>query len=160
MLVMAWRTQRAVFVFATGVAMGFCLYTFLSAIFLWPALALFLLIIFLRKPTWGQVFAGLLMLLGFALVVTPALITSPPNALMQMALLNTYATSATSATSASLDPVSRGLISLALSSISFWVASGHWNNHYLGGPLLDVISGVLVLVGFFTALFRIFGLAA
>jgi hypothetical protein len=58
LLALAWHTGRAVFVFATGVALGFCLYTFQLAAVTGPLVALTLLIPFVRRPTWGQVIAG------------------------------------------------------------------------------------------------------
>ncbi len=145
MLALAWRTQRAVFVFATGAAMGFCLYTFMGAILMWPIVALLLLIIFLRRPDWKQVFAGGIMLVGFVLVVIPGVLTTTLDRLIYTASHNSYQQLANDMTMR---------ISLVDSTLSFW-SNYQWRNHFVGGPLLDELTGILLVIGLSTALFRI-----
>lgn len=145
MLVLAWRTQRAVFVFLTGVTVGLCLYTFRIALLMWPIMLLVLLVIFLRKPTRGMLLAGLLMLFGFLLAVIPSFLVTPLNEQYEVAATYSYV---------SKNPIDDMFVGLEASVVSFW--DNHaWTSHFVGGPLMDPVSGVLLAVGVMTALFRI-----
>jgi 4-amino-4-deoxy-L-arabinose transferase-like glycosyltransferase len=147
MLVLAWRTQKPVFVFATGAAVGFCLYTFFTATLIGPIIALLLITAFVRRPTWSQVGAGVLMLLGCALVVAPALIVTTFDQLAKVAIGNTY-----------FGTAPRWLEDSTVGFIDSVVVLWHnyqWRHHYVGGALFDPIAGVLVMVGLGTALLSI-----
>jgi hypothetical protein len=89
MLALAWRTQRAIFVYAAGVAMGFCLYTFQAAMLLWPIVGVFLLTTLIHRPLRQSVPPVLVITLGFVLVVTPALITTSPERVLEVGQQNT-----------------------------------------------------------------------
>lgn len=148
MLVLAWRTQRAVFVFLTGAMMGFCLYTFLGAFLIWPIVALTLLIVFFRRPSWGMVVAGLVLVLGFAMVVTPALLTSGIEQVIRVALENSRRESAV------IDALGVARISIVQSFLVHWVSKGA-HVDYVGAELVDAITGLLLLAGAAISLFRI-----
>lgn len=147
-LALAWRTQRVVFVFLTGVVAGFCLYTFAIAVFLGPVLALLLLGIFIRRPAWKMLLAGGVMLAGFAVVVVPALLTTSPGELLSLAAANSYADLYKN------NPNPIALIGLIDSTVVFWV-NNQWRGHYVGGPLLDMVSGFLGMLGLAIAILRI-----
>jgi 4-amino-4-deoxy-L-arabinose transferase-like glycosyltransferase len=148
MLVLAWRTQRAVFVYSTGVAMGLCLYTVQGALLIWPTIALLLLVIFLRRPTWGQVFAGLLMLLGFVVVITPGLLTTSLSEVIRAAtFLSRREMSA-------IDPVLVTRIAIVQSSVIFW-DNHQVADHYVADSLVDFITGLLLFVGLVMAFLRL-----
>ena len=148
MLVLAWRTQRAVFVYATGVALGLCLYTFQVGLLTGPIVAALLLVIFLRRPGWGQVMAGALMLSGFGQAVVPGLLVTPFEKLMSVVQHNTYVPQL----GLHADPVVQA--SLVDSTAAFWL-NEQWRNHYIAGPLVDPITGTLLAMGLGIALFRI-----
>src|SRR5204862_6815655 len=46
------------------------------------------------------------------------------------------------------------VIGMGDSTLSFWV-NNQWRNHFVGGPLVDTVTGVLLAAGLFIALFRI-----
>jgi 4-amino-4-deoxy-L-arabinose transferase-like glycosyltransferase len=148
MLVLAWRSRRAIFVYATGAAVGFCLYTFFTATFAGPIIALLLLIPFVRRPSREQVGAGALMLCGFAMVVAPALLATTLDDFLKVAVDNSYPSLAAS------DPLLAMRIGLIDSAVVFW-HNYQWRHHFVGGPLVDALTGVLLVVGLGIALFRI-----
>lgn len=144
MLVLAWRTQKNIYVYLTGLAMGFCLYTFMATILIWIIIALVLLIDFCRHRDPKQVYAWVFMIIGFLLVITPALITTPPKEFIGSALTQTKA-----------QPVENrwtsGMLGLENSLLVFWVKSGY--GRYVAGPLIDVITQGLLLVGIAASVF-------
>jgi hypothetical protein len=71
MLVFSWRTQRVVFVYATGVATGCCLYAFQVALLTWPTALVALIIIFLRRPRWQMALAGAAMWMWSSSAIVP-----------------------------------------------------------------------------------------
>jgi 4-amino-4-deoxy-L-arabinose transferase-like glycosyltransferase len=148
-LALAWRTQRAIFVYATGVAMGFCLYTLQLAVLIWPIIALVLLLIFLRRPTWKQVLAGALTVLGFALVVTPGLLTTPLDHLIEIARANSQREVGAT------NPGYVAYATMVRTALSFLSPTQWVGDHYVGGSLVDGITALLLVVGLMTALFRI-----
>src|SRR5207249_4044173 len=109
---------------------------------------LLILIEFVRWPGRRGMLAAVLMLLGFALVVAPALITTPPARVMELAAHNSRRQDA------AVDPVGVAAVSLAESAIVFW-ANPSWRHHYVGGPLVDPVTGVLLLVGIGVGLRRL-----
>lgn len=139
-LTLAWRTERTCFTFLTGAAMGSCIYTFSVAMFIWPVVALLVAIKFLRRPTLRELAAVALMIAAFALVVTPGLLTTPPQHLVDLAIDHGHREMALE------NPVGVARISLVRSFLVFWV-NPQWFDHFIGGPILDPISGVLVLIG-------------
>jgi 4-amino-4-deoxy-L-arabinose transferase-like glycosyltransferase len=139
-LVLAWRSERAVFVFLTGIAMGFCIYTFAVALYIWPIVAVLVGIRFLRRPTVREFAAIGLMFAGFFLVVTPGLLTTPPQYFVDLAVDHGHREMAAE------DPFNVARISLVRSFLVFWV-NPQWFDHYIGGPLLDPITCVLVSIG-------------
>lgn len=148
MLVLAWRTQRAIFVYGTGVSMGLCLYTIQGAYLIWPTIALLLLVIFLRRPTWGQIGAVLLMLFAFAVVVTPGLLTTHLDELIRAATFLSHREVAAT------DPLLVARYSLVQSTVILW-DNNQVADHYVGGSLVDFITGVLLFVGLFAACLRL-----
>jgi hypothetical protein len=148
LLALAWRTGRAVYVFGTGLALGFCLYTFQIAVVSWPLVALVLGLIFFRRPTWGMLLAGLLLLAGWTLVVVPGLLTTAPNLLIETAISNSHREVAAA------DPLLVARVTLLQSLLLFWNGD-IFASHYVGGPLLDVVSGLLLLAGLGICLLRL-----
>lgn len=148
MLALAWRTQRAVFVFLTGVAMGFCLYTFQSAVLTWPITAVILLLVFARRPSWSMVLAGVIMVAGFLMVVTPALLTTPLSHIIDVAVQNSRREDALT------NPGLVARAGLVDSVIILWW-NGKWLNHFVSGPLFDFVSGSLLAAGLVAALLGI-----
>ena len=146
-LALAYRTGRALFVFLTGTAMGLCIYTFAVAYLVWPLVAVLVGIKFLRRPTLREFEAVVLMFIGFVLVITPGLLTTPPEYFSDLAIKH-----------GTLEPYARELeadagipmlvarISLVQSILVFWV-NPQWYRHYVGGPLLDAVTSVLFLIG-------------
>lgn len=146
-LTLAWRTERTLFTFLTGAAMGSCIYTFSVALFMWPVVALLVAVRFLRRPTLRELAAVVLMIAAFALVVTPGLLTTPPQHLVDLAIDHGHREMALE------NPVGVARISLVRSFLVFWV-NPQWFDHFIGGPILDPISGVLVLIGLAIGLVR------
>ena len=139
-LVLAWRTGRALFVFLTGTAMGLCVYTFAVAFLVWPLVAVLVAIKFLRRPTMKELAAAVLMFVGFLLVITPGLLTTPPEHLFDMAVHQSHREAAAE------DPMLVARLSLVRSSLVFWV-NQTWFKHFVGGPLLDVVTSILFSLG-------------
>jgi hypothetical protein len=148
MLVLAWRTRRAIFVYALGVAMGLCLYTFTATYITWLIVALLLLIIFLRRPTWLQVGAGLIMGAAFILVVAPGLLVTPLDHVLHVILVNSRREEA------AVDPWRVARLSITQSFLTFW-ENPQWYKHFVGGPILDMVSGVLAVVGVMVGFLRV-----
>jgi len=139
-LVLAWRTRRALFDFLTGAAIGSCIYTFPAALLIWPVVALLVGVRVLRRPTVREFTALGLMLAGFVLVVTPGLITTPPDHILDLVVDHGHREMATE------DPIGVARMSLVRSFLVFWV-NPQWFDHYVGGPLLDPIAVVLFSIG-------------
>jgi Dolichyl-phosphate-mannose-protein mannosyltransferase len=139
-LVLAWRSERALFTFLTGAATGLCLYTFPAALLIWPVAALLVGVKCLRRPTVREFAALGLMLAGFVLVVTPGLITSPPDHFVEMVANHGHRELAVQ------DPIRVTRFSLVQSFLVFWT-NPQWYHHYVGGPLLDPIACVLFSIG-------------
>lgn len=137
---LAWRTQRAVFVFAAGMALGLCLYTLQVAMLFWPIAGIFLLTTLGRRPLVRALPSFLLMALGFAMVVTPALITTPPDRVLEVARQNTRREQALT------NPAAVAAETLVDSALVFWT-NHQWWHHYIGGPLLDPVTGTLAFGG-------------
>ncbi len=141
LLVLAWRSERALFTFLTGAAMGLCIYTFAAALLIWPVVAVLVSLKFLRRPSVRGLAAIGLLIAGFALVVTPGLLTTPPDHLMDLAVEQGHREWAAQ------DPIGVARISLVRSFLVFWV-NPQWFHHFVGGPLLDPVTGVLCVIGF------------
>jgi 4-amino-4-deoxy-L-arabinose transferase-like glycosyltransferase len=141
---LAWKKQKAVYFFATGAALGFCLYTFRGAVLLWPIVGLMQLIVFLRKPSWNQFFFLTLIALGFILVIIPAFLFSPFHDTMHAAMSNT----AILYKESKVYYYSHQIIQHVL---SFGVDQA---DRYIGGPLVDAVTGTLLLAGFAIAVAR------
>jgi len=139
-LVLAWLTGRALFVFLTGTAMGFCIYSFAVAFLVWPLVAVLVAIKFLRRPTMRELAAVALMFVGFLLVITPGLLTTPPQHVFDMAVHQSQREAAAE------DPALVAQMTLVRSSLVFWV-NPTWFKHHVGGPLLDVVTGILFSIG-------------
>ena len=148
LLALAWRTGRAVCVFGAGLALGFCLYTFQIAVVTWPLVALVLALIFFRRPTWGMLLAGLVLLAGWAVVVTPGLLATSPDLLIQNAINNSHREAAAS------DTLLVARVSLMQSLLLFW-SDEIYASHYVGGALVDAVSGLLLVAGLGVCLFRL-----
>jgi len=147
-LVLAWRTQCTLFTFLTGVAAGFCIYTFSVAMFIWPVLAVLVTMRFLHRPTVRELAAVGLMIVALLLVVTPGLLTTPPQHFVDLAVDHGHREMAVE------DPIGVARINLVRSFLVFWV-NPQWFNHFIGGPLMDPITGVLVLIGLVLGFLRI-----
>jgi len=148
MLALMWRSGRLVFLFGLGVALGFCLYTFMAALLIWPIMALLVVVVILGRFTWRAVLACAFALLGFCMVIIPMLLTTPPGEILQLAINNSRAQLPPG------DSTRIAMTNLAQSFIIFWDNVGLYH-HFVGGPLVDVISGTLLLIGLVIALFRI-----
>ncbi len=152
MLALAWRTQRLVFVFLTGLAAGLCLYTFQGAMVVWLPLTLLLLINFLKKPSWAQAIAHALMLAAFLLTVAPGLLTTPLGHVIHVAIENSHREAAA---------VHPWLVARmgTVRSLLFWWVNHQWFHHYVGGPGVDRVTGMFFAAGIGIALFRLRRLA-
>ena len=139
-MILAWRTRRALFDFLTGAAIGSCIYTFAAALLIWPVVALMIGFRIIRRPTVREFTALGLMLAGFVLVVTPGLITTPPDHILDLVVDHGHREMAAA------DPIGVAGVSLVRSFLVFWV-NPQWFNHYVGGPLLDPIAVVLFSLG-------------
>jgi len=128
------------------VAMGFCLYTFVSATLLWPILGLVLLGCLLRRPGWGQVLAIAVMVVGFVLVITPGLITNPPTEMLAMINQNSRREVA------AVDPIGLAQGNIFHSFLAWW-SNLQWHFRYIGGSLVDPVGGLLLAIGIGVALF-------
>ncbi len=148
LLAAAWQTQRACFAFAAGMALGFCLYTMQLALLMWPIVGIVLLSTLLHRPLRRALPGLLLLVAGFALVVTPALLTTTPDRVLEVARHNTQREMAL------VNPTLVFSVSLAQSLVSFW-SNEQWYQHYVGGPLLDPISSLLALVGMLLGMSRL-----
>jgi 4-amino-4-deoxy-L-arabinose transferase-like glycosyltransferase len=140
MLVLAWRAGRSIYVFLAGASLGFCLYTFISAIILWPIVGILLIFSFLRRPSRGQLGAAILMLLGFALVVLPGLLATPPAELVSMVTLHSRREAAAA------DPVFLARANVFHSFLAWW-SNLQWHFRYVGGQLTDPSTGLLMAIG-------------
>src|SRR5439155_11242112 len=88
------------------------------------------------------------LLLGFLLVVVPAFLVTPLDQFIHNSVHNTYVDFP------GQDLKRSFLIGIGVSTMSFWV-NYQWLHHFVGGPLVDLVSGVLLMSGLFIALFRI-----
>jgi len=150
MVVLAWRTQRTLFTFLIGVAMAFCLWTTWITLFIWPIVALTLFFNFFQRPTKSQIYAGMLIISGLLITALPALIVTPSSSFL--ANLHKGTTFGGSEDSGLSLPIYRPDL-LYVSFTSFWV-NDHSYDHYVYGPFVDHISGVLLLAGLLICLFR------
>jgi hypothetical protein len=80
--------------------------------------------------------------------MVPALLYTPLDQYLRNSIVNTYAQGT------SHDPALVFQIGFVASTLSFWV-NNQWRNHLVGGPLVDTVSGVMLVIGFFIALFRL-----
>jgi streptogramin lyase len=139
-LVLAWRSERALFTFLTGTAMGLCIYTFMVALLVWPLVALLVAFKFLRRPTVREGAAVGLMFAGFLLVIMPGLLTTPPEQMFDLAVHHSQREVA------AREPMMVARVSLVQSFLVFWV-NPQWFKHLIGGPLLDPVTCVLFSIG-------------
>jgi len=140
MIALAWRTRRAVFTWLAGCAVGMCLYTFFVAVLIGPILAVLLGLGFLRRPSGKQAVAGLLLVVGFAVVVLPGLISTPPSELEEIIQRESIREHSAA------DPLGTFIYSSTRSLVSFFV-NPEWHNHYVGTAVLDPLSSALLAVG-------------
>ncbi len=147
-LVLAWRTERALYEFLTGAATGACIYTFPAALLIWPVAALVVAVKMLRRPTVRGFTALGLMAAGFVLVVTPGLLTTPPDHLLDLVVDHGHREMAAE------DPIGVARFSLVRSLLVFWV-NPQWYHHFVGGPLLDPITVVMFSIGLALGVFGI-----
>jgi len=118
------------------------------AMFIWPVLAVLVTMRFLHRPTVRELAAVGLMIVAFLLVVAPGLLTTPPQHLVDLAVDHGHREMAVD------DPIGVARISLVRSFLVFWV-NPQWFHHFIGGPLLDPFTGVLVLIGLTLGFLRI-----
>ena len=140
MIALAWRTRRVFFTWAAGCAVGLCIYTFTPALFVGPTLAVLLGAGFLRRPTRRQAAAGTLLVAAFAVVVIPAVMSTPPDEMVEVLQRESKREFSAS------DPTSTFMYSLTRSFVSLFV-NFEWHHHYVAGALLDPISATLFAMG-------------
>lgn len=140
MIALAWRTRRAVFTWLAGCVVGMCLYTFFVAVLIGPILAVLLGLGFFRRPSGKQAAAGLLLVVGFVVVVLPGLISTPPSELEEIIQRESIREHSAA------DPLGTFIYSSTRSFVSFFV-NPEWHNHYVGTAVLDPLSSVLLAVG-------------
>jgi 4-amino-4-deoxy-L-arabinose transferase-like glycosyltransferase len=148
LLTLTVYTRRPGFLFTTGVAMGFCLYTIQGAYLVWPTVASLLLIGWIRRPTWRYVFPVGLLAGGFVLVVLPAVLNTPIDRLLQALTFQTRRENPT------MDAAHVLHTNVAGSFVALW-DNYQAANHYVSGPLVDFITGLLLLLGLAIALTRL-----
>jgi len=146
MLTLALRTQKNISLYATGIAMGFCLYTSAIALPIWAIIALLLIIDFCRHRNPRQAYAWMLMFIGFLIVITPAFMATSPDEFMSKLRFN-------SRREANFDhPWIVGAHSLEKSVLAFWINNdGH--GRYVAGPFIDIITKVLLILGIAISIF-------
>jgi len=142
MLVLAWRTQKTVYVFLTGAALALCLCTYKIATYIWIVLFLVLLIEFCRRPSVKQLSAWALVAIGFLLIISPNLFVTPPSELMRVA--NQY--SGTDARTGNY------WFSMSFSSFkntigAFWIDHNKGHGRYVHGAFIDIITKSLLILG-------------
>lgn len=140
MLVLAWRTRKNIYVYLTGLAMGFCLYTFMAAILIWAIIALILLIDSALGRDLKQIYAWAIMFMGFLLVITPALMVTSPTEIIGIAHHETRREESAN------QPLTVAKLSLEKTVLAFW-GINYYHGHYVLGPLVDIITKTLLLVG-------------
>ncbi|MGA7730921.1 MAG: hypothetical protein WCD37_06575 [Chloroflexia bacterium] len=148
MLALAWRTQRAVYLFGLGAALGMCFYTFIAATLSWPIAGIVLLMALLVKFSRRAWTAIALPILGFVAVVTPGLILTPLDYLTDQALNNSVRQVPPGGV---LEVAQQALVK----SIAIFWDNQQWRHHFVGGPLADYVTGALLVVGLGVALFRL-----
>jgi 4-amino-4-deoxy-L-arabinose transferase-like glycosyltransferase len=148
MLVLLIRTQNSALAYSTGLALGFCSYTNHIALVTWPAAAILLLMLFLRNATWRTLYTGLFILAGFILVITPLVIVNQASYYSYSIIFHTQ----------SQDPAAgtlQGRSTALVQTFLIFFANPQWHHHYIGSPLVDVVTGALLLIGFVFAFSRI-----
>ncbi len=150
LLVMAWRTQRAVLVYATGVAMGFCVHTIHGAKAIWVVVALMIATSFSIKAKWKQACAIIIMLVGMSLVVIPSLLSNDIDNYVDKAKGQFF-----NRDKLEMKPSQITQITLLQSSLAFFLDKGPWYSHYIGGPLVDPITSTLLILGIILSCFCI-----
>lgn len=148
MLALAWRTRGTGYLFGTGCALGMCLYTFMPAQVTGPVIAILIMIPFLRRPRWGTLAAWAVLTAGFLLTITPGLLTTPIEELWRVMQQNSRREAAAQ------DPGMVFRLNVVRSLGVYW-SNFQWKHHYVAGPFIDTISGLLLGLGLPLALFRI-----
>jgi len=137
---LALRSGRVTLLFLTGTAIGLCAYTFMAAYLTGPIVVVFLLTLLRRKSLPAQILSFLWLTAGIFLALGPAVLT---NSMTDMAEEIAFQTRREIAGEKPWFVLGS---SLRHSVESFWI-NRCWFHHYIGGPLLDRISGLLVILG-------------
>ena len=146
-LSLAWRTGRWHHHWLAGVALGACLYTFLAAAAFWIVASLVLVTEMLIRRAARHRLAVAFVVLGFAATVAPAFRVTTTDRLTQVVSRNSVELGVAHHAE-SLHQVRA--TTLVQSILSFW-ADGLITGHHLGGPLVDPVTGGLLLLGVIAA---------
>lgn len=136
------RTRNIIYAYLSGLILGFAQYASPLARFTWILAAIWIMIIFLMHPSVKRVSTILIMLFGFALVVAPTLINAPVEFYSFLWKFQTQYESIS---------LFGRLIAAAQSFLIFWTNPG-WYHHYVGSPLIDPLTGVLLVAGLIIAI--------
>jgi len=153
-LAVAWRTGRWHHHWLAGAALGLSLYTFLAGLAFWVVAAVVIGSEILHRRSTGQRRGVLVMILGFAATVAPALYVTTITRLTDVVsrnsviLIGTHHGSTHSVRSENL----------LRSVLALW-SDEQITGHHLGGALLDRVTGALLVLGVVVALSRLGGFA-
>lgn len=143
LLVLAMRRESLLGLFLAGVLATFAFYTFAFGIpFIALPVLLFALLAFTRdRAGFRKNLVGVAaLLLGIGLTALPSL--SDPEGLRQIAL-HTVANTEVKSANAFIDQMLPNWLYVLVASLTF---AGH--SHYVSGPHLDLVSSILMLLGF------------
>lgn len=152
MLALAWRTQKPVFTFATGIAIGWCLYTAPFSMLTFVILAAILAIEFIQHPNLEYLKACVLIVFGFLLVITPAFIENSPGQSIDLIARHSPLNLKDEAVNKKIDFWFNyeGI----LASFLVFIVNPKWHDHYINDPLIDTITAVFLIAGLGICVFR------
>jgi 4-amino-4-deoxy-L-arabinose transferase-like glycosyltransferase len=136
--VLGQRRKSRLLLYASGIAAGLGFYTFFSAR---ATLLILLLFVLTQRHRWEKLRRLWPLALGAAATITPLLVATGGSVITAM-------TSQAGAEQGSL--LERRVSNLWIDGLAFHFSS--WTSHWVSGPLLDPISGVLLAFGIAVAL--------
>jgi 4-amino-4-deoxy-L-arabinose transferase-like glycosyltransferase len=148
LLLLALKSRRPVHLFFAGVLLGFCRYTSLLALITWPIAAALVLFNVRYRVLRKEICTFSLLLLGFSAVILPLLVSTPLSEHVRVFTVETHFR----------EPTERPWTSRLLTvrdSFLIWWQNPRWYHHYVGGTLIDSLSGVLLLIGLVLCAWRI-----